>query len=70
MKCYMGVDQYGNTYHNLKCPRRDLLNKLGYKHADKMYQDTNDGKVMHVGYVIGRHWISVYEVKHWEGMGS
>jgi hypothetical protein len=34
----MGIDQYGQTYHNLgKYPRKELLERLGYKNAKKMY---------------------------------
>ena len=60
----MGIDQYGETYHNLgKYPRKELLNRLGYKKADKMYVDKKDGSIAHIGYVIGRNWITLYEVK-------
>ena len=61
MKIYMGIDQYGQTYHHLLHPRKDLLEKLGSKHADKMYRDTDDGP-KHVGYVIRKLWITLYEV--------
>jgi len=61
-KEYMGVDQYGNTFHDLAHPRKDLMDRLGISHAEKMYVDTQDGKTLHVGYVIGQHWITVYEV--------
>jgi hypothetical protein len=36
MKNIMGIDQYGQIYHNLgKYPRKELLNRLGYKKAEK-----------------------------------
>jgi hypothetical protein len=64
MKFIMGIDQYGDTYHNLgKYPRKELLNRLGYKKADKMYRDKKDGSVVHCGYVIGGRWINLYEMK-------
>ena len=64
MKNIMGIDQYGQTYHKLgKYPRKELLERLGYKKADKMYRDKKDGSTVHCGYVIGRNWISLYEVK-------
>ena len=64
MKFIVGIDQYGQTYHDLgKYPRKELLNRLGYKKADKMYQDKKDGSVVHCGYVIGGNWITLYEVK-------
>ena len=63
---YMAIDQYGNTYHGLEYPRRDLLDRLGYKHADKMYVDKKDGRYVHIGYVIAGLWLTVYEVKPME----
>jgi hypothetical protein len=64
MKYIMGIDQYGETYHNLgKYPRKGFLKRLGYKKADKMHKDKKDGSVVHCGYVIGRNWINLYEVK-------
>lgn len=63
-KMYMAVDQYGQTYHGLKNPRKDLMEKLSRKHVDKMYVDnTKTGKTRHSGYIIGGLWLSVYEVK-------
>ena len=53
----MGIDQYGQTYRDLgKYPRKELLNRLGYKKAEKMYRDKKDGSVVHCGYVIGGNW--------------
>lgn len=60
MKHYIAFDQYGNTFRSLIHPRKDLLERLGYKHADKMYIDKGDGTSQHIGYVIGSHWIEVY----------
>jgi hypothetical protein len=60
---YMAVDQYGQTYHGLTRPRRDLCDRLGRKHVDKMYIDTKAGESRHCGYIIGGLWLSVYEVK-------
>ena len=62
----MGIDQYGTHYDGLVHPRRDLLARLGYKHAEKMFQDSRDGNVKHVGYVIGGLWITLYTVCSWE----
>ena len=60
----MEIDQYGQIYHNLgKYPRKELLERLGYKRADKMYIDKKDGSIVLCGYVIGRKWITLYEVK-------
>jgi len=62
MKQYMAIDQYGQTHHGLTHPRKDLLEALGRRHADKMYVDTIKGKTFHVGYIIAGLWLSVYEV--------
>lgn len=61
MKQYMGIDQFGNTFHGLKHPRKELMKRIGNKHADKMFIDSK-GKSFQTGYVIGKHWITVFEV--------
>jgi len=64
MKFILGIDQYGQTYHKLgKYPRKELLNRLGYRKADKRYLDKNDGSTVHYGYVIGGHWITLYHIE-------
>lgn len=63
---YMAVDQYGQAIHGLERPRRDLLAKLGAKHAAKMYVDKLDGSTVHVGYIVARRWFTVYCVTRWE----
>ena len=35
MKMYMAIDQYGQTYHGLKHPRKDLCERLCNSHAEK-----------------------------------
>jgi hypothetical protein len=64
MKYIIGIDQYGQTYHNLgKYPRKELLAQLGYKNAQKMYRDKNDGASVHCGYIVGRYWITLYKIE-------
>ena len=60
---YMAIDQYGNTWHGLTHPRKDLCARLGVQHAEKMYAELKDGGERHVGYVIAGHWLDVYEVR-------
>ncbi len=67
---YLGLDQYGDTYHINKHPRKELLEQLGCKHASKMYVDTKSGDTKHVGYVVAGRWINVYVVSEWKGVGS
>ena len=59
---FMAINQYGETFHGLTHPRKDLCERLNCKHADKMYIDNNDGISYHVGYVIANNWLNVYEV--------
>jgi hypothetical protein len=67
MKTTMGIDQYGTTYHDLgKYPRKELLSRLNYKNAQKMYRDKKDGSTVHCGYVIGGLWIGLYKVEPFE----
>lgn len=66
-KQYMAIDQYGQTFHDLgPYPRKALLEALNRKHASKMYVDKVDGSSVHIGYVIGGHWLTVYEVDRME----
>ena len=66
-KQFMAIDQYGQTFHGLTHPRKDLMKKMGCKHADKMYQDKEDGSTVHVGYIISDHWFTLYEVTPYQG---
>ena len=66
MKQYMAIDQYGRTYHGLTHPRKDLCERLGRKHVGKVYVDKKDGQPVHVGYIIGQLWLTIYKVERWE----
>lgn len=58
----IGIDQNGTHYHDLgKHPRKALLERTGYKHAQKMLI----GNGVHIGYVVGPLWITLYCVKAW-----
>lgn len=52
-------DQYGNTWFARTV--RELHRQLGGKRPAKMYVDTKDGRTLHVGYVVGRHWCTAYQ---------
>ena len=59
----MAIDQYGTTYHGLgKHPRKVLMERLDRKSAQKIYRDNKDGSAHHVGWIVGKHWCSVYHV--------
>lgn len=58
----LAIDQYGQVVPIAgKHPRKELLDALGYRHADKVYVDTKSGTRRHVGYVIGGRWFSFFE---------
>lgn len=59
---FMAIDQFGDTFHGLSHPRKDLLERLDRKHADKMYT----GKGIHIGYIIAGHWLKIYRVNQWK----
>ena len=68
---YLGIDQYGERYKLDKHPRKELLEKLGRKHADKMFvDDVKTGEAKHIGYIVGGRWVTVYEVHEWKGGAS
>ena len=60
---YMAVDQNGNCYHGLTHPRKELCERLGRKHADRMYIDHSDGTVSHIGYIIAGLWLRLHKVE-------
>jgi hypothetical protein len=63
----MGIDQYGQHYDDLgKYPRKALIEKIGYRKAEKMYIDKKDGTTVHIGYIIGGLWITLYRVSRIE----
>ena len=64
---FLAIDQHGEkiTLTENKFPRKQLLNKTGYKHAAKMYIDTKDGAVKCIGYIIGKRWYTLYKVSEW-----
>ena len=63
------VDQYGERIclGITKNPRKALLDKLGAKHADKVYGGRKDEKIKHIGYYVRGRWFQLYNVTEWEG---
>ena len=60
---YMAIDQFGETYHGLKHPRKDLMEQLGATKAERIYVDAKNGDILHVGYVIAGHWCRIFKVE-------
>lgn len=54
------VDQYGNRFysHTVKELRKQI--EMGGSRVEKMYCDRKDGSVVHTGYIIGNHWLTMY----------
>lgn len=71
---YIAINQYGETVKltELTHPRKQLLIKLGLSHCEKMYCERADGQgePVHVGYVIGGGWWSIYEIHDWSKGGA
>ena len=51
------MDQYGQHFHanTVKALRQQIPGR-----CDKMYVDQKDGGSIHIGYVIGRHWLTAF----------
>ena len=67
---FLGIDQWGNSYHGLRHPRKDLVARTGYQHVAKMYRDGADGSSGHAGYVVGPFWIDLYRVYPYSTKGG
>lgn len=61
--CYIGIDQFGNQYLLGKHPRKELIDRIGVKHVDKMYRDGKAGNAEFIGYVLGNYWVVLYKVE-------
>ena len=42
-------------------PRKELMDKLGYRSARRIYRDTSEGKTFHVGYIVGSEWFDLWD---------
>lgn len=60
MKRKLFVDQHGYSYRVNSI--RELRKKIGNggSRVSKMYADGTDGKTYHVGYVVGKLWLTAY----------
>lgn len=55
------LDQYGNRFWAKTI--KELRNQIGMggSRVSKMYRDKKDGRIVHVGYVVGSHWLTAYQ---------
>ena len=58
-KFVLYLDQFGNKWTARTV--RELREKIGGGRVGKMYADKKDGRTVHVGYVVGRHWCSAFQ---------
>lgn len=56
---FVARDQFGNVVWIEKYPRKELMEWVGIKHADKTYMDDEKSNSYHIGYRVGCHWFDV-----------
>lgn len=54
------IDQYNNKFYADSVRKLRKLIGNGSSHVSKMYIDGTDGKTYHVGYIVGKHWLTAY----------
>lgn len=54
------IDQYGNIFHARTV--KELRAKIagGGSRVQRVFVDSTEGKTLHIGYVIGGHWLTAY----------
>jgi len=52
------VDQWGNKFYARTV--KELREQVPGR-CSKMYIDRKDGSTLHIGYVIGPHWLTMYQ---------
>jgi hypothetical protein len=60
-KTTLFLDQYGNRFiaKTVSEPRSKIGG--GGSRVSRMFQDKTDGRTVHVGYVIGDHWLTAFQ---------
>ncbi len=61
-KKYIAIDQYGNKVFISEHPRKELTDFHRVQHAEKIYRDGENGKAIHVGYIVAGHWYEVLKL--------
>lgn len=60
MKATLYLDQYGTRFYASTVKELRAQIGMGGSKVSKMYRDKKDGSIVHVGYVIGQHWLKAY----------
>lgn len=60
-KLLLYMDQFGNHFYARSV--KELRQQIGRggSRISRLYQDRKDGSVVHTGYVIGGHWLMMFE---------
>lgn len=59
-KLRLYIDQWGNRFYASTVKELREQIGMGGSRVSKMYVDKKDGRTVHVGYVVGRHWLSMF----------
>lgn len=63
----LAINQFGGKLLlSSKHPRKELLQRTGFIHADRMFLDDKHGNTYHVGYIVGGLWWTFYECSEWK----
>jgi hypothetical protein len=52
------IDQWGSRWWAKTV--KELREQIGGR-VSKMYVDKKDGRSVHIGYVVGQHWLTAYQ---------
>lgn len=60
-KTTLYLDQHGNRFwaNTVRQLRKQI--GMGGSAVRKMYRDKKDGTSVHIGYVIGQHWLTAFQ---------
>ena len=57
-KLTLYIDQWGSRWWAKTV--KELREQIGGR-VSKMYVDKKDGRSVHIGYVVGQHWLTAYQ---------
>jgi hypothetical protein len=46
-----------------KYPRKYLIQYFGNTYIQKMYEDDENGRPTHIGYIINKEWFKLYKLE-------
>ena len=61
---YLGINQYVDKIMIYsKYPRKYLIQYFGNTYIQKMYEDDENGRPTHIGYIINKEWFKLYKLE-------